>query len=246
MQQERHLMPVLLLCKGDSASRLMLRAAIEARYGINPPVIEQLRIFYKGQTRVKLGPIKTLVPMEATASFIFPTHMRWDTVMKPANLSVQRGVETFDGKVYRTQRTYKTPTEKSSANIVQSARGRLWQTAASLLTPLSDHFIHLSRCGDNCLSAMNGMFNDTVNIYLRENGTVESITIRCFNPDEGRDQVSTLKLSEEQIPVDGLMLPAQISAYWDDELYYQINPVSVKINPDLALSTFSLDDKALT
>jgi hypothetical protein len=224
----------------------MLRAAIEARYGINPPVIEQLRIFYKGQTRVKLGPIKTLVPMEATASFIFPTHLRWDTTMKPANLSVQRSVETFDGKVYRTQRTYKSPTEKSSANIVQSARGRLWQTAASLLTPLSDHFIYLSQCGEHCLSAMNGMFNDSVNIQLRENATVESITIRCFNPDEGKDQTSILRLSEEQILVDNLMLPAQISAYWDDELYYQISPISVNINPELAPSIFSLDDKTFT
>jgi hypothetical protein len=90
------------------------------------------------------------------------------------------------------------------------------------------------------------MVNDTVNMYMRDNGTVEQITIRCFNPDEGRDQISTMKLSEHQSMIDGLMLPNQIAAFWDDEPYYEIFPVRATINPELSLSQFTLGAKAIT
>ena len=81
-------MPVLLLAQGDTTSKDMLRHAIEARYGLRPPVLESLQIDFKGRVRAKLGPINTWVPVEATAYFNFPTSMRWDFSVKAAGVQI--------------------------------------------------------------------------------------------------------------------------------------------------------------
>ncbi len=62
-------MPVLLLARGDQESKALLRRAIEARYGLGPPVLETLKLQLKGRARAKVGPVTTWVPLtEVVAS----------------------------------------------------------------------------------------------------------------------------------------------------------------------------------
>lgn len=233
-------MPVLLLCQGDTEAKLRLRRAIEARYGINPPAIEKISISFKGRAHTKIGPIKTWIPVEAKASFVFPTHLRWEFAVKPMNLPVQKGIETYDGKIYRNQRAIGANRESVQTSLISSARGRLWQMAAILLTPMSDYYIKVSSCGADCIIAENTKLNDAVHIYLRQNDTMDYAAVKCFNPDTEREQKLYLKLSEELISVNGLIMPAHVTAYWDNEPYFEMQPTEVDTNPSLPESDFTL------
>jgi len=239
-------MPVLLLCRGDAEAKNRLRGAIEARYGVNPPAIEKIRITFNGRTRFQLGPVKTWIPVSAEASFAFPTHLRWDFTAKPLKLPVQTGIEAFDGKTYRTQYTIGRNKQSDKTDFLSSARSRLWQMAAILLTPMSEHFIEVSTSGANGIEAVNTKLNDSIRLFLREDYTVSHVDVHCFNPDRQQEQRLTLKLAREQIPVDGLMLPEKISAYWDGEPYYEISPAGVEMHPDLPEEHFTLGAKAQT
>jgi hypothetical protein len=233
-------MPALLLCQGDIDAKKMLRQAIEARYSVSPPAIESLRINFKGRARIKLGPVKTWLPIEAEARFVFPTHLRWDFVVKPLNLPVQRGIEAFDGKTYRMTRGNNPPSEIDQTKVIASARGRLWAMAALLLTPMSDYYIKISLCGENCIEALNTKLNDSVRIYLRSDYSVEYAEVECLNPDTQKVQKHTLRLEKNQSPIAGLMLPTKVSAYWDDEIYYEMQPVSADLQTVLTDELFTL------
>lgn len=239
-------MPVLLLCRGENEAKNRLRAAIEARYGKNPPAIEKIRIGFEGRTRVKMGPVTTWVPVAAQASFVFPTHLRWDFTVKPLSLPVQKGIEVFDGKTYRTQRVIGRDTKSGKTDLITSARGRLWQMAAILLTPMSDYYIEVSNSGPNSIKAVNTKLNDSVDIYLRENYTVDYAVVQCFNPDTERQQNLYLNLSHEQIPVNGLMLPKRVASFWDNEPYFEMSPTKVEQNPDLPDDYFTLGAETVT
>lgn len=237
-------MPVLLLCQGDAEAKARLRRAIEARYGINPPAIEKISIAFKGRAHAKLGPIKTWIPVEAKASFVFPTHLRWEFALKPMNLPVQKGIETYDGKTYRNQKAIGTNKESVKTSFISSARGRLWQMAAILLTPMSDYYIKMSSCGKDCIIAENTKLNDTVHIYLRENDTIDYAAVKCFNPESEREQKLFLKLSPELTTINGLIMPTQVSAFWDDEPYFELQATEVDTNPNLPEEAFTLEASA--
>lgn len=233
-------MSVLLLCQGEAGAKNRLRQAIEARYGINPPAIEKITISFKGRTRIKLGPVKTWIPVEAKASFVFPTHLRWEFTAKPMNLPMQKGIETYDGKTYRNQKAIGLNKESVTTNLLTSARGRLWQMAAMLLTPMSDYYIKVSSCADDCIIAENMALNDSVRIYLRPNHTIDYTVVRCMNPDTQKQQSLRLVLSEELTNFDGLILPREVKAFWDDDAYFEMQPIEVNLNPDLPEDTFTL------
>ena len=237
-------MPVLLLCRGEANAKATLRQAIEARYGRTPPAIEKIKIGFAGRTHIKLGPMTSWVPVEAEASFVFPTHLRWDFTVKPLKLPVQKGVEAYDGKIYRTQRVLGQNKETIQTDIIASARGRLWQMAAILLTPMSDYYIEMKQCGKHCLKAVNTKLHDSVEIHLRHNHTIDYAVVQCQNPDSGRIQNLYLRLSETQIPVDGLMLPQQVAAFWDNAPYFEMSPVSVNMHPNLPDDHFTLGAEA--
>ena len=239
-------MPVLLLCRGEVDAKDRLRNAIEARYGTNPPAIEKIRIGFEGRTRFNMGPVSAWVPVSAEASFVFPTHLRWDFTVKPFKLPVQKGIEVFDGKTYRTQRAIGRNTESGKTDIITSARGRLWQMAAILLTPMSDYYIEVLNSGENGIKAVNTKLNDSVNIYLCEDYTISRAIVQCFNPDTAKQQNLVLKLSREQAPVDGLMLPERIAAFWDNEPYFEMSPTEVEMHPDLSEEHFTLGAKTVT
>ncbi|NWF70190.1 MAG: hypothetical protein HXY40_13980 [Chloroflexi bacterium] len=233
-------MPVLLLAQGDVKARDLLKKAISARYGFNPPALESLRIDFKGRARAKVGPITAWVPVEVTASFCFPTKMRWDFTVKPIGVPVQRGVEAFDGQQYRRLRGGGSPVLVKDANALQSMRRRLWSVAALLLTPLGEHFVRLAANDDGSLQATHTQLNDAVNMLLRPDHSLERVQVECVNPDNERAQTFVLKAAETQAPVDGLMLPTKVSTFWDDEPYFEAEPVRVCSDARFQDSLFTL------
>lgn len=234
-------MSVLLLAQGDPQAKELLRKAIQARYGIRPPALESLRIAFKGRVRARLGPIATWVPVEATAYFHFPRSMRWDFIVRAVGVQIGSGSEAFDGSIYRTLRGAKSPAEITDPALISSAQKRLWAMAAVLLTPLGDHFVRLTIQGERQLEACNTQTSGAVNLYLREDNAIERVEVRCVNLDTEREQTFTLRLSEEQQPIDELMLPARVEAYWDDDVYFEIEPVSAEANPPIAEAVFRLE-----
>ncbi len=233
-------MPVLLLAQGDAKARDLLKKAISARYGFNPPAIESLRIDFKGRARAKVGPITAWVPVEVLASFRFPTQMRWDFTVKTIGVALQNGIEAYDGQQYRRARGSSSPSLMNDEAAVSSMRRRMWSVAALLLTPLGEHFVKLTSNDDGSLNATNTQLNDTVKMFLRANDTLERIEFECVNPDTDRTQMFSLQVAEQQTPVNGLMLPTTIHTFWDKEPYLEFEPVAVESNAQFSEAQFSL------
>jgi hypothetical protein len=232
--------PVLLLAQGDATSKDMLRRAIEARYGLRPPALENLRIDFKGRLRAKLGPIVTWVPVDATACFNFPTSMRWDFAVKAAGVQLGSGVEAFDGSSYRSARGRKETGMITDPNLISSMQRRLWAIAALMLTPLGEHFVKLQTVGDHVLEVTNTQINASILLHLRPDNTLDYVEVDCLNPDADKQQKFTLRLSEEQALVDELMLPSKISAFWDGDSYFEVEPQKADTNPQFSESMFAL------
>lgn len=234
-------MPVLLLAQGDPQAKDLLRKAITARYGLRPPALESLRIQFKGRARAKLGPITTWVPVEATARFNFPSAMRWDFIVRAVGVQIGSGVEAFDGTNYRSARGGKTPTVQDDAKLVSSLQRRLWSIAAVLLTPLGEHFVRLTASGENQFEARNTQTDGAVNLHLRPDNTLDTVDVNCLNPDTGNEQTFMLRLSDEQSSINELMLPCKISTFWDNDPYFEVEPVLAEINPTIDEAVFRLE-----
>ncbi len=233
-------MPVLLLAQGDQAARAILRQAIEARYGTRPPALDHLKIDFEGRAHVRVGPVKTWVPVDVNAYFSFPTAMRWDFAVKPMGLPVQRGVEAFDGSTFRSTRGSKAPAEVTDPALVQSMQRRLWAVAAILLTPLSDMFVKLTTTSNYSFSAINTQLNDSAEVFLRFDQSIDYVKVHCLNPDNNHQQDYTLYPSEELTNIDDLLLPSKIKFFWDETPYFEATPVTVDTNPDFTDEVFTI------
>lgn len=234
-------MPVLLLAQGDVASRDLLKKAIVARYGLRPPALESLMIQFKGRVRARLGPIATWVPVEATGRFLFPSAMRWDVMVKAVGLHVGSAIEAFDGQLYRTSRGGKSATTIENPDAIRSMQERLWAIAAMLLTPLGEDFVRLEMTGEAMLQARNTRFDGAVCLHVREDGALDQVKVQCLNPDSERQQVFRLQLSDELRSFDDLILPAKINAFWDDDPYFELEPVHTEANPTIPEAVFALN-----
>lgn len=233
-------MPVLLLAQGDAEAKDLLRKAIEARYGLRPPALESLQIDFKGRVHAKVGPITAWVPVDAIAYFQFPTSMRWDFTVKPVGVSVQHGVDAFDGVTYRRQRGGSSPQIITDSQQISSIQRRLWAIAALFLTPLGEHFVKLTATGKNTLDATNTKINDAVSLHLRPDNTLDHVQVACLNPDTDKQQTFFLRTSTDQAPVNEFMLPRKITAFWDDAPYFEVEPIRVDSNPQIAEAMFTL------
>lgn len=233
---------VLLLAQGDAQAKDLLRRSIQARYGLRPPALEGLAIRFKGRVRTKIGPITMWVPVEAAGRFCFPVAMRWDFTVKAAGLPIGSGSEAFDGETYRIVRTGRAPNRNADTATIQSMQRRLWAIAAVLLTPLGDHFVRLESGGADVLAAVNTRIDSSVKLHLRPNSTVDYVEVPCMNPDTNREEVFTLRLSEELIAMDDLIVPTRISAFWGSEPYFEIDPVSADANAVIVDEVFRLEN----
>lgn len=234
-------MPVLLLARGDAQAKDLLRRAIEARYGFSPPAVDSLEIDFKGRVRAKVGPITTWVPVGIMARFRFPKAMRWDFTVRPVGVTVQRGVEAFDGTTFRHVRGGSAPSVIDNTAMISSLQRRLWAMAAVLLTPLGEHFVELKAIGSNSLEATNTLIKDCVTLRLRADSSLERVDVKCLNPDSEKEQLFNLRLSQEQAPINDMMLPRKISAFWDDAPYFEVEPGRVENNPTFSDAVFSLE-----
>lgn len=235
-------MPVLLLAQGDSASKDLLRKAIEARYGTRPPALDSLKIRFNGRSRVKVGPVTTWIPLDITAYFKFPTALRWDFVAKPLKLPVQRGIEAYDGVTYRTTRGGKEPTIIVDGQQVSSLRRRLWAVASVMLTPLSDFNVKVESTSDYSLRATNTKLGDFAEIVLREDYSVDYVQVMCLNPDTNQNENHILRVSEELVTIDDLLLPAKLCSFWNDKPDSELEAVSAQSNPNLTDAIFRIED----
>jgi hypothetical protein len=233
--------PVLLLARGDPEARDLLRSAIEARYAVSPPALDNVVMTLNGRVRAKVGPIMTWVPVHNVASFRFPVAIRWDFIVRPVGVPVQRGIEAYDGSVYRQMRGRNQAEIVENEALVDSLQQRLWAIAAVLLTPLGEHFVELKATGPHSFNATNTQLDHTVNIHLRENDSVDRVVVECLNPDSEMMQRFSLILPEEQAPVNDIMLPRKIRASWDDQPYFEIEPTKIENLPSIADEVFTLE-----
>lgn len=239
-------MPVLLLCHGDKSARDLLRAAIEARYGRLPPVLESLEVSFVGRARVKVGPVHTWVPVESSAYFVFPNRLRWDFTVKPMGMSVQRGSEAFDGETYLSIRGNSAPRVITHPEHLIGMRRRLWAIAATLLTPLSEAFVRLTAKNETCFSAENTELGDAVTLCVSpDRHKLTSVEVSCHNPETQREQSLQLRLATAQGPVGDLIMPSQINLDWDDKPLYELIPQATRVNPSLADSLFRFDSRGM-
>ncbi len=232
-------MPVLLLAQGDPEARTLLRRVIEARYAVSPPALENVTVEFKGRVRTKVGPLMTWVPLRIRASFRFPNSVRWDFSARPVGVPVRHGTEAFDGSTYRQTRG-KTAEIVGDSQIIHSLRHRLWAMAAVLLTPLGEHFVRLEFTGESSFEATNTALGDTVRLLVQPNDLIEQVQVHCFNPESGQMQQFSLHLSPEQSPVNAIMLPCKIKAFWDDQPYYEVEPVHIENHIAIADEVFTL------
>ncbi len=233
-------MPVLLLAQGDVQAKDLLRKAIQARYGLRPPALESLHIVFKGRARAKIGPVNMWVPVDAIGRFCFPDKMRWDFTVKAGGVRVNSGTEAFDGTVYRNTRRSKSGAVSNDQQQIDSMQSRLWAIAAVMLTPLGEHFVKLKVMSGNELEASNTRINSAVTLHLRADQTINYVETNCLNLDTGSQQTFTLRLSDDLVSFGDLILPSKISAFWNNESYFEIEPMDAAANPTIADSVFEL------
>ena len=225
-------MAVLLLAQGDATSKDLLRYAIEVRYGLRPPAFDHVKIDFHGKVKTKLGPIQTWFPLEANGYFRFPDVIKWKFIAKPLRFPIHQGIETYNGATYEVAHGEKTVVY-TDGDEFEAARKQLWAIAALLLTPLSDIHVRLEPLGEHSFRAVNTEFNEHVDVYLRPNGTIEKVFIPvCYNVDSGKVQSCTFELSEEQILLNEMAIPAQLAIVWDqDDPNYVLTPQEINLNP---------------
>ncbi|GAB4525397.1 MAG: hypothetical protein OHK0046_41200 [Anaerolineae bacterium] len=237
-------MPVLLLAQGEPAAKNLLRQAIEARYGHRPPAMDSLILDFKGRARIRIGPVNTWVPIDATAYFRFPTAMRWDFTLRPLKMPVQRGIDSFDGEYLRSLRGGRSPEVVENVEHIHSMRSRLWAMASIMLTPLSDLFVNLALVDENRFEATNTRLQDTALVSLRGNGTMHQVRVHCLNPDQNRMQDYVIDLADSLTTLNGLLLPERFCIGWNDAEAVELEPIRVEANAPIGDHVFRLDDAA--
>lgn len=239
-------MPVLLLAYGDPEAKAMLRSAIEARYGSRPPVLDSLKVDFDGRARVKVGPVHTWVPIDATAYFRFPDAMRLDFTVRPMKLPIQAGMEAFDGETCRSVRGGKPPVVLTDPEHVSSMRRRLWAVAGILLTPLGDQTVKLTEIGPRVFEALNTKLDDSVKITLHDDNSMESVHVNCLNPATDQNQNYILRPSAQMKVFGDLLIPEKISVSWDDMPSFELQPTSAEGNPTISDEIFRLEEQTAT
>ena len=237
-------MPILLLSRGDKEGRDLLRKALEARYGMNVPSIETLKIDFAGRVRAKLGPISTWVPLETTTYFAFPGKGRWDFSIRAVGVPLKGGSNAVSGMGYRKRQRNGEVEIVTHPEHARAARLWCYTAGGMLLIPLSQQFIELKGTGERSFIAINLETKDSIEVTLYEDFTVSKVSTRCANPEMNfQEQLFTLLAEDGQIAVNEFMLPAKLTTLWDDEEENEVKPVTVEMNPTLSDSIFTLESE---
>lgn len=221
-------MPVLLLSRGDTQGKDLLRRAIEARYGFSPPALETLQLMLSGRIHSRLGPVSTWLAFDATLRLRFPLALRQDYRLRFLGLPVRTGLEVFDGMVYRVNDEVIT-----DSRLVASMQRRAWAFSALVLTPLAEQYVEILYVDDSTIEVINTETDDKAVINLNDDHTVNRITVTTINPNTGGEATYTLMLAAEQADIGDLIFPTKITVAWDDVPFAEVEPVSTTANPDL-------------
>ncbi|MFZ4827703.1 MAG: DUF6544 family protein [Phototrophicaceae bacterium] len=237
-------MPVLLMARGDQPSRLALGQAIEARYGMRPPVLDSLQVDFEGRARIKLGFFMTWVPVHVTAYFAFPNRMRWDFAVRPVGVPIQKGIESYDGRYFRRIRGNGAAEVIETLDVVHSAQQRLWAVAALLLTPLGEHYVSLRHVDDTHFTAAHYDLGTEVTLALNADYTLAQVSTHCWNADAEQQQLYQLHIEGELANLNDILLPSKIIAYWNDEPSFEVKPISLILNPTIPDAIFELGNES--
>ena len=234
-------MSVLLLARGDSLAKDLLRAAIEARYGFSPPMLEALQLEVKGRIQTRLGPVSRWLPFSATLTLKLPLSFHYEYTLRLSGVPVRRGTQAYDGMVLRRDEGGE-PAVVTDSQVIQSVQQRLWAALAFLLIPLTEGHVTLHAPGEHLVEATNSDTDDTALMVLNDDYSVQYVQTTAYNPQAEENQVFKLELTSETINVDGLLLPETVTCYWDDEPFLEIGPVEALLNPALEDHLFVLDE----
>jgi len=231
-------MPVLLLAQGDLPAKNLLKSAIKARYGMKPPILDSVRMDFRGRASVKVGRARRFVPADVTALFRFPNAMRLDIVLRPPGMVSQRIIESTDG-----YRFYYTPDNKSPRMVTDSQHQhsmvrRMWMMAAMMLTPMSDMHVRLTETGNNTFKATHLRFSDSVHVNLDGISRLDHMQVHCINPHIMRQQAYTMAFSKKQAEVDGLNIPGKMRIYWGKTPAMELAPYAIEQDINIPDSIF--------
>lgn len=233
-------MSVLLLARGDSLAKDLLRAAIEARYGFSPPLLDSLQLEVKGRLKARLGPVSRWMPFEATITLKLPLSFHYEYTLRLSGVPVRRGIQAYDGMVLRRDEGGEAIVVTDS-QLIQSVQQRLWAALSLLLIPLTEGHVTLHAPGEHLMEATNSDTDDTALIVLNDDYNVAYVQTTAYNPQEEENQIFKLELSSGYVPVDGLLLPETMTCSWDDEPFLELWPVEAVLNPPLDDDLFVLD-----
>ena len=234
-------MSVLLLARGDSLAKDLLRAAIEARYGFSPPVLESLQLEVKGRMRTRFGPVSRWLAFSAGITVKLPLSFHYEYTLRLSGVPVRRSTQAYDGMVLRRDEGGE-PTVVTESQVIQSVQQRLWAGLTLLLMPLTEGHVTLHAPGEHLIEATNGDTADTTLIVLNDDYSVQYVQTVAYNPQAEENQVFKLTLSPRYVNVGGLPLPETVTCSWDDEPFLEIEPVEALLNPALDDALFILDE----
>ncbi len=217
---------------------MLLRNAIEARYGLGPPALETLTLRIKGRQRAHLGPLALWAAVDGAAYFRFPLTARWDYAARIAGLTFRKDSISFDDPVMRRRQRNQVVTDDSA--LLESVRARLWAGCALLLIPLSEAFVELRVTDDFCLDAINADAGVTAHLQLNQDYSLAAVSTDCINPANGKLETFTIRLAGGLALLDDLILPRELTLWWNDQLESELAPVSAASNEPLDDGFFHL------
>lgn len=231
-------MPVLLLARGDTQGKDLLRRAIEARYGFAPPALETLQLRVEGRVRSQVGPFNTWLSLAADIYLKFPLALRREYRLSLLGVRLRSGSDSFDSMVYRQNDTVMT-----DPTIVASMQAQTWVMSALLLMPLTEQHVEIISKGERSIEATHTETDDHAVLHLGESYMVEQVTTQCIHPQTGQMCAFALQASKQQVTLDSLIVPAKITLLWDNVPYLEVQPVSAKPNVPLADSLFGAGEE---
>ncbi|MFN8527982.1 MAG: hypothetical protein U0670_05170 [Anaerolineae bacterium] len=232
-------MQILLLSRGDAKSKDLLRRVLAARYGYGAPAMDGAKITFKGRLRVKVGPVVTWIPLEATTLYRFPAHARWDFSVRPAGLPMRSESRAFDNTAYYRRQGENTEV-LTTPNALKGMRELVWASALVMLTPLTEPNVEVVALSTHTLRATNLYTHACATLYLNDDYTLRQIETHTFDVDRSREAVFRVQCSEGYQTVNDLILPRKIVRMWDDEPSYEVSPTEVILNPALDDGVFRL------
>lgn len=228
-------MPVLLMTRGDAPSRDLLRRAIDARYGFQPPTLETLKVGFKGRARVIRGFYKGWAPVTVDFSVRFPFQAHAHFAGLLLMVTIAHKTIIFDGTT-----VYNSGQANPSAQENESARWQLWAFNALMLTPLNDIGVELRSVGGQSFDAVHLASGLTARVNVDDSSRVTSVTTLAHNWDIGQEQTYSVRPSIEQIGFGALILPKTLTLAWDDVPVFELTSTSGEINPTLPDQLFTL------